>query len=295
MGLTLNIMIANSEAAIERIFEVFKASPEIQNFPEAKPISSIKGHVKFSDVGFGYDPNRLILHDINLNVPAGKRIALVGRSGAGKSTFIKLIPRFFDVGSGSIAIDGTDIRQFQLRSLRTQLALVPQDPILFSGSVEENILMGNSRASLEELKESAKAANAHEFIIKLPEGYQTEIGEGGVKLSGGQKQRLALARAFLKDAPILMLDEATSALDSESENLIQDALNRLMHGRTTFIIAHRLSTIQSVDRIVVFEDGRIVETGRHQELVNKPRGIYRQLYKEQYKQLELTQIASNPS
>ena len=282
----LNIMIANSESAIERIYEVFKIAPEIQNISNAKIISSVHGNVEFLGVNFGYKDDSLVLHDIHLQVPAGKTVALVGPSGAGKSTFAKLIPRFYDVANGVVTIDGIDVREFHLQSLRQQIALVPQDPILFSGNVEENILMGKSSARAEEIKEAAQAANAHEFIARLPQGYLTEIGEGGVKLSGGQKQRLALARAFLKNAPILILDEATSALDSESENLIQDALKRLMKGRTTFIIAHRLSTIQTADQIIVFKDGRIVEYGSHNDLLRNSTGTYRHLYKQQFQNMD---------
>ena len=284
----LNIMIANSESAIERIFEVFRTAPDIQNISKAKVIPFVQGHIEFSGVCFGYKHDEFVLRDISLQVPAGKTIALVGHSGAGKSTFVKLIPRFYDVIEGAIRIDGIDIREFHLRSLRQQIAVVPQDPILFSGTVRENILMGKSNARDEEIQAAAKAANAHEFIAKLPERYETEIGEGGVKLSGGQKQRLALARAFLKNAPILVLDEATSALDSKSENLIQEALKRLMVGRTTFIIAHRLSTIQTADQIVVFKNGRIVEIGRHEELLESSTGTYRHLYDQQYQNIELS-------
>jgi subfamily B ATP-binding cassette protein MsbA len=208
---------------------------------------------------------------------------LVGRSGAGKSTFVKLIPRFYEVTEGSITIDGTDIRAFRLLSLRHHIALVSQEPILFSGDVYENILIGSPDANEKEVRGAAISAHAHGFIMDFPNAYQTEIGEGGIKLSGGQKQRIALARAFLKDAPILILDEATSSLDSESENLIQDALKRLMQGRTTLIIAHRLSTVQAADTIVVFENGTVVETGAHTDLLQKPGGLYRLLYMEQYK------------
>jgi subfamily B ATP-binding cassette protein MsbA len=196
-----------------------------------------------------------------------------------------LIPRFYDVAAGSVTIDGRDVRDFRLQSLRRQIALVSQEPILFSGDIFENILIGRSSASEEEVREAALRAHAHGFIMDFPQGYQTEIGEGGVKLSGGQRQRIALARAFLKDSPILILDEATSSLDSESENLIRDALKRLMKGRTTVIIAHRLSTVQAADTIVVFENGAIVEMGAHSDLFQKQGGLYRLLYEEQYKKL----------
>ena len=283
----LNISLANSRSAIERIFELFDTSPEITDRPRAVAVERANGEIRFSGVGFEYEPSQRILNDVSLQIPAGSTIALVGRSGAGKSTFIKLIPRFYDVTDGSITIDGLDIRDFLLQSLRRQVALVSQEPILFSGDIYENILIGRPDADEKEVKEAAVSAHAHSFIMDFPDGYQTEIGEGGIKLSGGQKQRIALARAFLKDSPILILDEATSSLDSESENLIQDALKRLMKGRTTLIIAHRLSTVQAADTIVVFEKGTIVETGTHADLLQKPEGFYRLLYEEQYKNLFL--------
>jgi len=217
-----------------------------------------------------------------LHIPAGRTVALVGPSGAGKSTFVKLIPRFYDVSAGTITIDDYDIRDFKLNCLRKHIATVPQEPILFSGTIYDNILFGNPKATEEDVHAAAISANAHNFICKLPNKYQTEIGEGGLKLSGGQRQRIALARAFLKNAPILILDEATSSLDSEAENLIQQALKRLMHGRTTLIIAHRLSTIQSADTIVVFDSGEIVEIGNHQELLQKSYGLYQRLHEEQF-------------
>jgi len=279
----LNILLANSEAAIERIFEVFNTSPEVMDRPTARGADSIKGDVVFENVSFGYDPARLTLKHINLSTPAGSIIALVGRSGAGKSTFVKLIPRFYDVTEGAIKINGIDIRDMPLKQLRRHIALVPQDPILFSGTIYENILMGDSDASREEVDAAARSANALDFILQFPSGFETEIGEGGLRLSGGQKQRIALTRAFLKNAPILILDEATSSLDSESDNLIQDALQRLMQGRTTFIIAHRLSTIHSAHRIVVFDGGRIVEMGTHAELLNHEKGLYRRLHQASHK------------
>lgn len=278
----LNILLANSQSAMERIFEVFNTSPEVVDCPAAKELGPIKGEIKFFNVHFAYEMSKTILKDINLHIPAGCTVALVGPSGAGKSTFVKLIPRFYDISSGKITIDGWDIRDFKLSCLRRHIATVPQDPILFSGTVYENILFGKPNASEEEVQAATISANAHDFICKLPKGYQTEIGEGGMKLSGGQRQRIALARAFLKNAPILILDEATSSLDSKSENLIQEALKRLMQGRTTIIIAHRLSTIQSADMIAVFDNGEIVEIGNHQELLLHSYGLYRQLYEEQF-------------
>jgi len=278
----LNVLLANSLSAMDRIIEIFDTSPEVLDRPMAKEIGAVKGEIEFKNVSFSYGNSNGILKGINLLIPVGTTVALVGPSGAGKSTFVKLIPRFYDVSEGSITIDGIDLREIKLKSLRNQIALVSQEPILFSGTIHANILYGKPDASEEEVLEAAKAADAHNFIMDLLEGYQTEIGEGGVRLSGGQRQRIALARAFLKDAPILILDEATSSLDSESENSIQAALIRLMRGRTTLIIAHRLSTIQSADRIVVFNEGTIVETGTHSELLERSEGLYRRLYKEQF-------------
>jgi subfamily B ATP-binding cassette protein MsbA len=278
----LNIQLANSEAAIERIFEFFNTSPEIVDRPNAREIKSLQGEIEFRNASFGYEPGRLILKHLDLAVPSGSIVALVGRSGAGKSTFVKLIPRFYDVTEGAITIDGVDIRDFRLRQLRRHIALVPQVPILFSGTIYENIMMGNADATKDEVEAAARSANALDFIRQLTNGFETEIGEGGLRLSGGQKQRIALTRAFLKNAPILILDEATSSLDSESDNLIQEALQRLMQGRTTFIIAHRLSTIQSAHRIVVFDAGRIVEIGTHAELLSQANGLYRRLHVSMY-------------
>lgn len=279
----LNILLANSQSAIERIFEVFNTSPDVVDCPEANEPDTIKGEIRFQNAHFAYEPSKTVLKGIDLSIPAGCTVALVGPSGAGKSTFVKLIPRFYDVSAGSIAIDNCDIRDFKLNCLRKHIATVPQEPILFSGTIYENIVFGNSAATEKDVQAAAISANSHDFICKLPNGYQTEIGEGGMKLSGGQRQRIALARAFLKNAPILILDEATSSLDSKAENLIQQALKRLMQDRTTIIIAHRLSTIQSADKIVVFDNGEIVETGNHQELLQKPYGLYRRLYEEQFK------------
>lgn len=274
----LNILLANSQSAIERIYEVFDTAPEIVDTPGSRGITVARGDIEFSRVSFEYDSSRRVLRNIDLFIPAGSIVALVGRSGAGKSTFIKLIPRFYDVTEGSIRIDGVDVREFRLASLRRQISLVPQEPILFSGSIYENILMGEPDASEKEVVAAAASANALEFIEEMPRGFETDIGEGGARLSGGQKQRIALARAFLKDAPILILDEATSSLDSESESLVQEAFGRLMQGRTTLIIAHRFSTVQLATGIVVFENGTIAEMGNHDELIQRSDGLYRRLY-----------------
>lgn len=277
----LDIVVANSLAAIDRIFELFDERPEIKERENAIELGRVKGMIEFDDVTFGYDNDNPILKHISVNIQPGQRVALVGHSGAGKSTFVSLIPRFYDVVSGSIKVDGYDVRDVTLKSLRRQIGMVMQDTVLFNGTIYENILYGNPQASKKEVIAAAKAADAHEFIMSLPNGYNTEVGERGTKLSGGQKQRIAIARAFLKNPPILILDEATSALDSQAENLIQDALNRLMRGRTTIIIAHRLSTIIDADVILVLEDGAVVERGTHSELL-KRKGIYYELYNEQY-------------
>lgn len=278
----LNILVANSRAAIDRIFEVLDTAPQVADNPNGRDMARCRGEIRFENVSFGYDPAHPALREVNLHIAPGSTVALVGPSGAGKSTFIKLIPRFYDVTFGSVTIDGINVRDLRLKSLRNQIALVPQEPVLFSGTIAENIAYGRWNATIDEIRAAAIAADAHEFITRLPEGYASNIGERGLKLSGGQKQRLALARAFLKDAPILILDEATSSLDSESENAIGLALKRLMRGRTTIVIAHRLSTIQAADRIVAFEDGRICEAGAHAELLQRPDGVYRRLFDEQF-------------
>ena len=271
----LNLILINSLAAMDRIFEVFDTYPEIQDGPQAKTFSSIRGEVSFEKVDFCYDGRGQVLSHFSLTVPAGTTVALVGPSGAGKSTVVKLVARFYEVTGGRIAIDGQDIREVTLKSLREQMAIVSQDPILFSGTLAENLRYGKPNATEEEIRKAARAAFADEFIDKLPEKYETEIGERGVKLSGGQKQRLAIARAFLKNAPILILDEPTSALDPHSEELIKQALLRLLKGRTALIIAHRLSTIQHVDRVVVLHGGSVIEEGRHEELLKRANGLYR--------------------
>lgn len=262
------------------IFDIIDLESESSDTGEAIQIK--EGSVEFRDVSFAYDNEIEVIKNINLKVEAGEKIALVGQSGVGKSTIMGLIPRFYEVKKGHILIDGRDINDFNIYSLRSQIAIVPQDIILFSGTVYENIRYGKLEASREEIIESAKMANAHEFIVKLERGYDTEIGERGLQLSGGQRQRIAIARAILKNPKILLLDEATSALDSESELMIKEALNRLMTGRTSFIIAHRLSTISHCDRIVVLDAGKIVEIGTHDELLQKESGIYRKLHSLQF-------------
>src|SRR3989338_6610558 len=271
----LNLILANSLAAMDRIFEVFDEFPEVRERPDAGALPRVRGEIRFEDVDFRYDGRGPVLEGLTLTIPAGATVALVGPSGAGKSTLVKLLPRFYDVSGGRITVDGMDLRSVTLKSLREQIAIVPQEPILFSGTIADNLRDGKADATEEELRAAALAAFADAFIEQLPQGYQTEIGERGVRLSGGQKQRLAIARAFLKDAPILILDEPSSALDAESEELVKRALIQLLEGRTALIIAHRLSTIEHADIVVVLDDGRIVEQGRHEELLRLSGGLYR--------------------
>ncbi|MCQ6277228.1 ABC transporter ATP-binding protein [Bacillus sp. V3B] len=273
--------LTQSFASMDRVFEFIDEKYDIEDKPDSIECDNVKGHIVFDRVNFSYgDNDENVLKDITLDVHKGETIAFVGMSGGGKSSLISLIPRFYDVTSGRILLDDVDIRSFKVRSLRDKVGMVFQDNILFSESVKDNILLGNPRATDEEVIEAAKAANAHEFIINLPEGYDTKVGERGVKLSGGQKQRIAIARVFLRNPPILVLDEATSALDLESEHLIQEALDKLAKDRTTFIVAHRLSTITHADRIVLIEHGEIVEIGSHEQLMSK-QGHYYKLFQVQ--------------
>ena len=266
-------------SGIERFCEVMDTDPEIFDAPQAREIGRVAGEVVFDDVSFHYESEtRNVLSNLNLNVKAGESIALVGPSGGGKTTLCSLIPRFYEVNSGKILIDGVDIRDVTLRSLRENIGVVAQDVYLFSGSVKENIAYGKIDATEAEIEDAARLAGAHEFISALPNGYDTYVGERGVKLSGGQKQRISIARLFLKNPPILVLDEATSALDNESEKLVQESLEKLAKGRTTFTIAHRLTTIRNADRILVLTEDGIAESGKHDELIAKG-GIYSELYK----------------
>ncbi|PTA66814.1 ABC transporter ATP-binding protein [Deinococcus arcticus] len=267
-----------------RIFELLDERSDLPQPAAPAPLARAEGRVTFERVQFAYE-NAPVLRDLSLDVPAGQVVALVGPSGAGKTTLVNLIPRFWDVTGGTLKVDGQDVRAYALADLRAQVGLVPQETLLFSGTVRENILYGRPAARPEEVEAAARAANAHDFILAFEHGYDTVVGERGVKLSGGQRQRVAIARALLKDPRILILDEATSALDNESEALVQAALDRLMQGRTTFVIAHRLSTIRNADRIIVMDGGRVVEDGPHAELVARG-GLYRDLYELQFRAQE---------
>jgi ATP-binding cassette, subfamily B, bacterial MsbA len=278
--------IREAQGATQRVFEILDTHTEVSDSPTAVSLAGVSGHIRAEHVGFAYDPRQPVLTDLSFEAKPGELVAIVGPTGAGKTTAINLIHRFYDPTEGHITIDGHDLRQVTLESWYRQIALVPQETILFGGTILDNIRYGNREASEEAVKEASRAAHAHEFIMSFPDQYQTVVGEKGINVSGGQRQRIAIARAILKNPRILLLDEATSALDSESERLVQEALEQLMKGRTTFVIAHRLTTIQRADRILVLNKGRLVESGTHGELMDR-KGLYHYLYT-----LRLTELPS---
>lgn len=276
----------NALLALERVIKQLDALPKIQDKENAKLLKGIENSIEFKNVNFEYKKNKPVLKDVSFTVQKGETFALVGNSGGGKSTIVNLIPRFYDIKSGEILIDGTDIKDFSLESLRDNISIVFQDNFLFSGTIRENIMLGNLNATDAELKEAIKDSYLEDFINSLEKGLDTNIGERGVLLSGGQKQRIGIARAFLKNAPILILDEATSALDNEAEKIVQQAIENLMKDRTVFVIAHRLTTVQNADRIAVIKNGELVELGNHNELINITDGTYRHLYESQFAKTE---------
>ncbi|MFP4199226.1 MAG: ABC transporter ATP-binding protein [Halanaerobium sp.] len=276
-----NEQLQRGMSGFSRFKELLEVDPEIVDRPDAQELRDVEGLIKYENVTFGYDNHDKVLSNINIDIEPGKTVAFVGPSGAGKSTLTKLLPRFYEIDSGRLSIDNVDIKDVSLESLRRNIGIVQQDVFLFNGTVRENIAYGTANASDAEIIEAAEKANAHDFILNLSEGYDTDIGERGVKLSGGQKQRISIARSFLKNPPILILDEATSSLDNRSEKIIQESLEKLAEGRTTLVIAHRLSTVINADQIIVLTDKGIVERGRHEELI-KNDGEYAQLYNEQF-------------
>ncbi|MGA7951924.1 MAG: ABC transporter ATP-binding protein [Gloeobacterales cyanobacterium] len=273
--------LKQAESSADRLFELLAVKPVLVEKPNAVALAAVEGKVEFEHVLFGYQAEQPVLQGVSFTVNPGEVVALVGPSGSGKSSLVGLVPRFYDPQAGRVLVDGTDVRDVTFESLRRQIGIVPQETVLFSGTVAENIAYGQDRFDLAEVEKAAKIANAHSFISALPKGYQTMLGERGTNLSGGQRQRIAIARAVLLDPRILILDEATSALDTESEALVQEALNRLMDGRTVLVVAHRLSTIRQADRILVIEQGHVIEEGNHQDLMAIRSGLYRQLYERQ--------------
>ncbi|MEZ4666768.1 MAG: ABC transporter transmembrane domain-containing protein [Anaerolineae bacterium] len=293
LGSLVNLYTSIQEAlgATKRVFQIMDTQADVIDTPNAQTLSRAQGRITFDNVSFSYDERQEVLHRINLDIQPGEIVALVGPSGAGKSTIFNLIPRFYDPSEGKICMDGTDLKAVTQASLRQQIGIVPQETLLFGGTIRENIRYGRLDASDTELEEAAKAANAHDFIMELPDKYDTIVGERGIRLSGGQRQRVAIARAILKDPRVLLLDEATSSLDSESEHLVQEALARLMQNRTTVIIAHRLSTINIAHRIAVLDKGNIIELGTHAELMAKD-GLYAKLYSMQFRE-DLTLVGAD--
>lgn len=280
---TFTEQFQNGYSGFERFLEILSIAPDIADKVDAKALTEVEGAVEFEDVSFHYpDDEAPVLNHINLKVNAGDYVALVGPSGVGKTTLCSLVPRFYEVTEGAVRLDGTDIRDIKLADLRNQIGIVQQDVYLFAGSIMDNIRYGKPDATDEEVVRAAKNANAHDFIMSFPEGYDTDIGQRGVKLSGGQKQRLSIARVFLKNPPILIFDEATSALDNESEQVVQKSMEHLAQNRTTFVIAHRLSTIRNAQRIIVLTEEGIAEEGTHEELLQK-QGIYAGLYEMQFR------------
>jgi ATP-binding cassette subfamily B protein len=282
--------IQRAATSAQRVFEVLDAQPDVAELPHAKQMPPIRGTVEFKNVTFGYEPHTPVLKDLSFKVEPGEMIGLVGPSGAGKSTTINLICRFYDVTEGAIEIDGVDLRDVTLRGLRDQIGVVLQEPFLFHGTVAENIAYGNPSASREKIIEAARAANAHEFIMRFPDGYDTMVGERGQRLSGGERQRISIARAILKNPRLLILDEATASVDTETEEQIRQAIDRLVAGRTTFAIAHRFSTLQQADRLIVLDNGRLVEMGTHEELLAIEDGLFRRLCEKQAQMSRLVAV-----
>jgi ATP-binding cassette subfamily B protein len=276
-----NRMVTRAATSAQRVFEILDTAPDIYSKPDAIKKDRLEGKVEFRQVSFSYEGTAPALREVSLAVEPGEMIGLCGPSGAGKSTFVNLICRFYDVTDGQILIDGVDVRDYDIKWLRRQIGMVLQEPYLFHGTIADNIRYGSADASEGQIIAAAKAANAHDFIVTFPDGYDTMVGERGQSLSGGERQRISIARAILHNPRILILDEATSSVDTETEKEIQQALDRLVEGRTTFAIAHRLSTLQAADRLIVLEKGKVVEQGLHAELVDKPDGVYAKLHRTQ--------------